>query len=376
MMALIGTIGEFAPKAESWSAYIERLEQFFAANDISQERQVATLLSVMGATTYGLLRNLVQPEKPKDKSYKEIVDTLKSHFEPKPLLIVERFRFNHCNQRPDETVTEYAVELKQCAVSCEFGATLDEALHDRFVSGIRNEACQRRLLSESNLTFARAFEIALSMETAEKDTQQLRGHDSHLGVVHSVSVQTPSQRGMKCYRCHGKNHSAQVCYFKDAKCHNCGKTGHIKRACRGKMVVGKRKPYAEKNTKYVEAEETELPMFSLLSDGFGKKSFTETFNVNGKEIMMEIDTVAAVSIISEKQFQAAFPTEPLEVARVKLKTYTGEIMPVLGQFQAKVSYNGQSESLPLIVVKGEGPSLCGRNWLQNLTLNWKKNQTC
>ncbi len=44
-------------------------------------------------------------------------------------------------------------------------------------------------------------------------------------------------------------------------------------------------------------------------------------------------------------------------------------MPVLGQFQAKVSYDGQSESL---LVKEEGPLLCGRNWLQKLTLNWKK----
>lgn len=119
-------MGEFIPKAESWSAYIERLEQFFVANDISQEKQVATLLSVMGATTYGLLRNLIQPERPKDKSYKDIVDLLKSHFEPKPLLIPERVHFNHCIQRADEYLTEYAAELKQCAVSCEFGATLDD----------------------------------------------------------------------------------------------------------------------------------------------------------------------------------------------------------------------------------------------------------
>lgn len=165
---LLEILASLFPKAESWSAYIERLEQFFKANDISEGKQVATLLSVMGATTYSLLRNLVQPEKPKDKSYKDIVDTLKNHFEPKPLLIAERFRFNHCNQRADEMVMEYAAELKQCAVSCEFGATLDEASRDRFVSGIRNEACQRRLLSESNLTFARAFEIALSMESKEQ----------------------------------------------------------------------------------------------------------------------------------------------------------------------------------------------------------------
>lgn len=220
--------------------------------------------------------------------------------------------------------------------------------------------------------FAWAFEIALSMETAEKDTQQLRGHDSCSGVVHKVDARFSDQRGKRCYRCHGKNHSSQVCRFKDAKCHNCGKTGHIKKACRGKIEAGKNKCHAGKTTKYVEAEEAELPMFSLLCEENSKSSFTETFTVNGKEIMMEIDTGAAVSIISEKLFHAAFSTEPLEVAGVKLKTYTGEIMPVLGQFQAKVNYEKQSELLPVVVVKGEGPALCGRNWLHKLTLNWKK----
>lgn len=65
-------------------------------------------------------------------------------------------------------------------------------------------------------------------------------------------------------------------------------------------------------------------------------------------------TCTAESIISEKQFKAVFSTEPLEIARVKLKTYTGEIMPVLQQFQAKVIYDGQSVTLN--VIKGKGPS--------------------
>ena len=38
-------------------------------------------------------------------------------------------------------------------------------LRDRLVSGVNNEKIQRRLLSESELTFKKAFEIALSLET-------------------------------------------------------------------------------------------------------------------------------------------------------------------------------------------------------------------
>lgn len=372
-MALIGTIGEFVPKSESWTAYVERVEQFFLANEIAEEKQVPTLLSVMGPSTYGLLRNLVQPAKPKDKTYDEIVKTLTTHFEPEPLLIAERFRFNRRNQKPDESVTNYAAELKQCAMHCQFGATLDDALRDRFVSGIRNEACQRKLLSEANLTFVKAFELAVSMETAAKDAEQLQRPDAGAEAVHKVETRPFNSTGRKCYRCHGKNHSSEMCYFKDAKCHGCGKTGHIKTACRATTAAqpNRRRQETERNTKYVEAEDDELPMFTLASEAC-KQPFKTHFKVDGQDIEMEIDTGAAVSIISEKMYLTQFPERPLDVASVKLKTYTGETMPVLGQFEATIDYKQQREQLPLIVVKGAGPALCGRNWLHKITLDWKE----
>ena len=34
-----------------------------------------------------------------------------------------------------------------------------------------------------------------------------------------------------------------------------------------------------------------------------------------------------------------------------------------------VEYKGQAVQLPLIVVKGEGPSLFGKNWLEHLRLD-------
>ncbi|KAL0147739.1 hypothetical protein M9458_056945, partial [Cirrhinus mrigala] len=62
-MAQIGRPDEYKPENESWSAYIERVELFMIANDVNEAKQVATLLSAMGAYTYGLLWNLVQPLK-------------------------------------------------------------------------------------------------------------------------------------------------------------------------------------------------------------------------------------------------------------------------------------------------------------------------
>ena len=35
-----------------------------------------------------------------------------------------------------------------------------------------------------------------------------------------------------------------------------------------------------------------------------------------------------------------------------------------------VKYGDQTVTLPLLVIKGEGPSLLGRNWLDVLKLDW------
>lgn len=173
-MARIGRLDEYEPEHESWSAYVERVELFMIANDVDDTKQVATLLTAMGASTYRLLRDLVQPLKPKDKTFSEIVSILQAHFENKELIKAERLRFQRRVQKPDETISQYVDELAEYAAKCDFGASFEDALRDRFVNGLQNEACQKRLLSEDALTFARAVEIALSLEETAQEPQQPR----------------------------------------------------------------------------------------------------------------------------------------------------------------------------------------------------------
>lgn len=93
--------------------------------------------------------------------------------------------YRKCVQKSGQTVTEYAAKLRQLAAKCDFGDGLDEALHDGFVSGVSSEACQCKLLSEDRLTFARAVELAVNMETAHRDAQQLWKCDD-VTAVHKV----------------------------------------------------------------------------------------------------------------------------------------------------------------------------------------------
>ena len=45
---------------------------------------------------------------------------------------------------------------------------------------------------------------------------------------------------------------------------------------------------------------------------------------------------------------------------------------MVGSTNTEVTYEGQTAELPMIVVKGSGPTLLGRNWLQKIRLNWNK----
>ena len=50
-------------------------------------------------------------------------------------------------------------------------------------------------------------------------------------------------------------------------------------------------------------------------------------------------------------------------------THIRESLNVLGTLEVEVQYEGQRAHLPLFVLKGDGPSLFGRNWLESVRLD-------
>ena len=94
--------------------------------------------------------------------------------------------------------------------------------------------------------------------------------------------------------------------------------------------------------------------------------------MDGKDISMEIDTGAAVSLISLVTKEQLFPQNELLATTLVLTTYTGEQMVVVGRMKVKVNYGETNKLLFLYVVEGQGPSLMGREWLNEININWQK----
>ena len=79
-MTLLGSIASFDLKTNNITGYIERVEQYFIVDDVTDEKkQTAIFLTVIGNETYSLLRNLLAPESPSEKTVKTLSETLIDH---------------------------------------------------------------------------------------------------------------------------------------------------------------------------------------------------------------------------------------------------------------------------------------------------------
>ena len=128
----------FDPATDDWEAYMERLDLYFTANMVEDDRKVAVFLTVARPKTYTLVRNLVAPAKLADKMYQELMALVDRQLNPKPLVMAERFHFHSRNQGEHETVGQYSAELCSLAKTCKFQDNLKEALRDRLVYSLRN----------------------------------------------------------------------------------------------------------------------------------------------------------------------------------------------------------------------------------------------
>ena len=142
MASNVGKLEEFNKETMLWSEFIERLDEYFVANDLSEEdvKQRAILLSSVGAVTYSLIRNLLAPVKPNSKTYKEIVDLVQKHVSPKPLVIAERFKINNRKQQDSESVSDYMCVLRRMAETCKFADFLNESLSKSQVSQVKTDS--------------------------------------------------------------------------------------------------------------------------------------------------------------------------------------------------------------------------------------------
>ncbi|XP_024890191.1 uncharacterized protein LOC112466360 [Temnothorax curvispinosus] len=413
-MALIGSIEAFNPRETDITSYMERIEMLFACNEVTSNKKVSLLLTLIGGEAYGVLKDLLAPTLPSTLTFERLSSELESHYSPKRLVIAERYKFYSAMQETNEDVKVYVARLKNLAKHCAFGTFLNEALRDKLVCGIRSEIVQRKLLTEDNLTFERAFQIATSVEMAEG---QIKAMGTEAAAVNKVStakfnkgrkfsrpawqnkatssqdVSQTSKAGQptnstgksRCGRCLKIHWDNNKCPAINWKCYSCNQTGHTAKSkwCKNRInevtseETSQEEPNAAGNDSSTvgwlkESEDTYF--LNTLRQSKRNETLYTQIPVEGKTIVMEVDSGACKSVMHINDYKKLFPSIRVESVTFKLRVVTGEKVNVIGQITVSVEYQKKIFTLPLVVIdsKTKFTPLLGRNWLDILNPQWRQ----
>ncbi len=268
------------------------------------------------------------------------------------------------------------------------------------MGGLNDGAMQTKLLAIKTLTLKTAVDHAVAMEAASISAKRIHGvsvegniNVHKLGEGRSSGGYSKFSRGgngnKECYRCGNTRHLADKCPFKSKECFGCKQIGHAKRKCRKAAGQGGNR-YGNDRVHAVEEEQEEfkdeeedinfeaelesdlhmLNLYRLGEEAERTDPVMVDVKLNKKKVRMEVDTGAAVSVMSNDLYKE-LQGRPLVRSNLRLRTYTGEVLRPLGTGWLDVEYNSQKMKLPIIVIEGSVPTLMGRNWLMNLTIDWK-----
>ena len=96
-------------------------------------------------------------------------------------------------------------------------------------------------------------------------------------------------------------------------------------------------------------------MFNVIGQPRAEPIYT-TLKVNGHELTMEVDTGASVSVISQVPVHKLWSSEgapALIEPNIRLRTYTGECIPLPSAIDVDIEYHRQKAQVTLLVVEGE-----------------------
>jgi len=85
-----GQLTTFSGNPDDWEAFIEQLESYFVANDITAAgKKRGILLSSCGTAAY---KTILAPTKLTEIAYNDLTTQVKAYFAPKPSAIVQRYK--------------------------------------------------------------------------------------------------------------------------------------------------------------------------------------------------------------------------------------------------------------------------------------------
>ncbi|KAJ8915535.1 hypothetical protein NQ315_012418 [Exocentrus adspersus] len=281
-----------------WCSYEERMDQYFVANYIEDDKKVPVLLTVIGEQAYEVLKGLCDPDLPKTKSYPDLCKLLREQFSKKVSVFKERIEFYELRQFENESIKAFYIRLKSKAIECKFGANLNDILRDKFVAGLRRGRILDRVCEEEH--------------TASLETIVQTALKKEAALVSSTSASPLNKLNLKTMRKFPESMGrAGVNHFKEGKV-KASTSQREEKGTQGEAsteTMGQKKHLLKCNHYGGNSNSIEcidfMEMNFVREDGHVKPDRIEML-VNDKLITMELDSGAGISVIPENVYNRNF----------------------------------------------------------------------
>lgn len=231
----------------------------------------------------------------------------------------------------------------------------------------------------------KAVGIAISMSTAEKDSREM-GSNAASNPPQKLGRSPPDPRleleseGRK--KTLSQEHATRAVASTTAQIANT-ETPHAVIAARKSILQAKPQAKEHANLLGEEAESSDEQSMDETDAYGGMYTLSSKANhpiqlqvtLNGADTIMELDTGASRTIISEATQSEALEREsscPPEVDRQYSDIHRRKTRKITVELVHKRQHG---QDITMLIVKGDGPSLIGRDWLGKIRLDWASADT-
>ena len=235
-----------ADKVATWKVFKRRMEVFFVADQIPEERQWALILVAGGDKAYNCWDTVTDR-----KVAKQVWDAFEKSFEQSTSFW--HFRDTYLadfRQDESETTADLDLRIKQTVKGCQWQREHEE---ERMIDLLYHATIyyeKRKFVQESDPT-ALKYEMVIEKAKAhERNVLEYKDHQaSHGGAnsapsynnpllsAHALSKRRPSgNNGQRCGKC-GKSHERGNCPAYGKTCNRCQGINHFKAVCRSKFAA-------------------------------------------------------------------------------------------------------------------------------------------
>ncbi|KFD59853.1 hypothetical protein M514_14198 [Trichuris suis] len=155
----------FSPSSDV-EVWLNRLNDYFAANEVPQDKWVAVLKSFVSDEMY-----VVLAEEGPTATFNELAACLKKRYGSGESELMTWMRFARRRQCPTESLEEFADELRKLG---RRAGRSDVDLRGQFISGILDQEVQASLVKADTKSFAETVRMARQFQVMQLDVEEVR----------------------------------------------------------------------------------------------------------------------------------------------------------------------------------------------------------